>query len=72
MNLYVLILAPSKYTSKETGNNNELVVTVQSQHPERCPGTGKHLLVSRGKQRPLENSQEFLSPWWEDIYFCSK
>ena len=35
MNLYVLISACSKYTSKETRNNNGFGVAVQSQSPER-------------------------------------
>ena len=53
MNLYVLISACSKYTSKEARNNNGFGVAVQNQSPERDLKTSISLLSTRRKWRLL-------------------
>ena len=61
MNLYVLISACSKYTSKETRNNNGFGVAVQSQQPERDLKTSKTLLSSGRKRRSLIGQDQISS-----------
>lgn len=61
MNLYVLMSACSKYTSKETRNDNGFGVAVQSQQPERDPKTSTSLLPSGRKWRSFSGQDQISS-----------